>query len=499
MWYIVIKVNHFTLPKEAIIMKRALKILSLTVALVMLLQAPFVSSNAAFDAKKLSDAEWDSIYSSLSDENTLPMLCVGSDETEVSLCWHADKATATPKVRLAKNAAMTDYTEFTGKTTEAETDEQLVCRVTVSGLEENTTYYYQWYTDNGWSDAYKYETKGFGDHKAVVIGDIQIGGQTEDSQVQSLNGKTWNNVLAEALAENPDISYLVSPGDNTSTGQTAAEWQTLLMAEGTRELPMALAIGNHDKKGMMYNYYTNMPNEFYGKYFEGLDRDFWFRHGDVLYLVFDACSASAADHMAMAKEAVEKNPDAKWRIGVMHQALNGPAFCAFSAETQILLNAVFSPIFDTYDVDLVLTGHSHIQGRSNFMYQSMTIGKAESGGVYTDPKGTVYLNVNAICDQNSFEEYEWLNLPYVAYSFGKNDVTTYTTLDFSGDSLEIKTMRGDNSELLDSLTIVKTDDDHNDNSIFKIFHRLLYKVVEVLGWVYLEGDKITVAIRGGHF
>ena len=65
--------------------------------------------------------------------------------------------------------------------------------------------------------------------------------------------------------------------------------------------------------------------------------------------------------------------------------------------------------------------------------------------------------------------------------------------------MEIRTMRGDNSELLDSLTIVKTDNEHNDNSIFKIFHRLLYKVVEFLGWIYLEGDKITVAIRGGHF
>lgn len=480
-------------------MKRMVKLFSLVMAMLMLIQAPLLSSSAAFDAPTLSQEEWDSLYSSFSDDNTLPMLCVGADENSVSLCWHADADTATPKVRLAKNKAMANAVVFTGETTEAETDDQLVCRVTVDGLEENTTYYYQWHSDNGWSKAYKYETKSFGNHKAMVIGDIQIGGQTEDSTKQSADGMTWNNVLAEALQENPDISYLVSPGDNTSTGKTADEWQTLLMPQGVRSVPMALAIGNHDKKGMTYNYYTNMPNEYFGEYFEGLDRDFWFRYGDVLYLVFDACSASAADHMAMAKEAVEKNPDAKWRIGVMHQALNGPAFCAFSTETQLLLNAVFSPIFDTFDVDLVLTGHSHIQGRSHFMYQSMTIGKAESGKTYTDPKGTVYLNTNAICDQGSFEEYEWLNMPYVAYSFGKNDVTTYTTLDFKGDTMEIKTMRGDNSEVLDSLTIVKTDDDHNDDGILKKLHRLLYKVVELLGWVYLEGDKITVAIRGGHF
>ncbi len=479
-------------------MKKLTKTLSLIMAIVMLMQVP-LAANAAFDAPTLTRGEWDELYEDYCDENTLPMLCVGADESSVSLVWHADKDKAKPQVRLAQKKNMDNYKEYKGITTEAENDEQVVCRVVVDGLKENTTYYYKWYSDNGWSKAYKYETKSFSDHKALVVGDIQIGGQSEESSVQSDVGYNWNNILAKALQDNPDISYLVSPGDNTSTGKTADEWQTLLMPAGVRSLPMALAIGNHDKKGMAYNYYTNMPNEYFGKYFEGLDRDFWFRYGDVLYLVFDATSASAADHMAMAKEATKKNPDAKWRIGVMHQALFGPSFCGFSTETQILLNAVFTPIFDTFDVDLVLTGHSHIQGRSHFMYESMTIGAAKSGKNYTNPLGTVYLNTNAFCDHDSFEEYEFLNLPYVAYSFGENDVTTYTTLEFKGDTMEIKTMRGDNSELLDSLTIEKTKDDHNDDGLLKKFHRLLYKVVEVLGWVYLEGDKITVAIRGGHF
>ncbi len=474
------------------------RFIAIFLSLIMAMQMSVISF-AEFDAKKMSQTEWDGVYNSLKDENTLPMLCVGADETQVSIVWHAEKGKADAKVRFSESASMTNAVVFTGKTTESENENQLVCRVNITDLDENTTYYYQWYKGTEWSEICKYETKSFSSHKALVIGDIQIGGQTEDSTKQSQDGLTWNNVLAEALTKNPDISYLVSPGDNTSTGKTADEWQTLLMPPVLRSLPLALAIGNHDKKGMTYNYYTNMPNEFYGKYFEGLDRDFWFRQGDVLYLVFDATSASAMDHMAMAKEAVEKNPDAKWRIGVMHQALFGPAYCAFSAETQILLNAVFTPIFDTYDVDLVLTGHSHIQGRSHFMYESMTIGKAKSGKTYTNPKGTVYLNTNAICDQGSFEEYEKLNLNYVAYSFGKNDVTTYTVLSFEGDTMNIETRRGDNSKLLDSLTIKKTDTNHKDNSLLKKFHRLLYKVVEVLGYIYLEGDKITVAIRGGHF
>lgn len=470
------------------------KFLAIVLAVMMLLQASVVSY-AAFDTEKLTQEEWDTLYASLCDENTLPTLNAGADATQVSLCWHADADKADPKVRLAKNASMADAVTFTGTTTEAETEEQVVCRVTMTGLKENTVYYYQWYTGDGWSKACEYETKSFGDHKALVIGDIQIGGQTEDSAKQSQDGFTWNNVLTEALTVNPDVSYLVSPGDNTSTGKTSDEWQTLLMPENVRRIPMALAIGNHDKKGFSYNYYTNMPNEYYGKYFEGLDRDFWFRYGDVLYLVFDATSPSAVDHMAMAKEAVEKNPDAKWRIGIMHQALFGAGYSAFDMETMLLLNAVFTPIFDSYDVDLVLTGHSHLQGRSHFMYESTVIGKAESGKTYKNPLGTVYLNTNAICDQGSFD----FTPPYLAYSFDQNDVTTYTTLDFKGNTMTVETRRGDNSELLDSITIEKDSAEHHDNLPHKWFHRILYKVVEFLGIVYQKIDNITVAIRGGHF
>lgn len=469
------------------------KVLAVFLALIFALQLG-TSSVAAFDAPRLEHEEWDELYGSLREGNELPMLCVGANETEVSLVWHSAKETATPKVRLAKNIAMTDAVVFEGKTTEAENDYQLVCRVTITGLTENTTYYYQWNTGNGWSEPCKYETKSFTSHKALVIGDIQIGGQSEDAQIQSDVGYNWNNVLSEALTQNPDISYLVSPGDNTSTGKTADEWQTLLMPKAVRSLPMALAIGNHDKKGMTYNYYTNMPNEYFGKYFEGLDRDFWFRHGDVLYLFFDATSADAADHMAMAKEAVELNKDAKWRIGVMHQALFGPGYSGLDPETQILLNAVFTPIYDTFDLDLVLTGHSHLQGRSHFMTESMIVGKAESGKTYKDPNGIIYLNTNAVCDHGSFSG----SLPYIAYEFSENDVTTYTTLEFEGDTMKIETRRGDNSDLLDSLTIEKTEE-QNDDMFLKKFQRFLYKVVEFLGLVYMKIDAIVVKIRGGHF
>ena len=243
-------------------MKKATKILAIFMTLTLLFQSAF-SSSAAFDNRSLTQEEWNAVYADKIDENTLPTLCVGADETELNICWHAVKDKAVAKVMLAKDEAMTNATVFEGETTPAENEEQLVCRVTMTGIEENTTYYYKWYSENGWSEAYKYESKGFDSYKMMVIGDIQIGGQSYDNpEEQSRIGYVWQGVLDEALTKNPDISFLLSPGDNTSTGEAPDEWQTLLMPEYTRSLPLALAIGNHDKKGFNTTIIPICPTNF---------------------------------------------------------------------------------------------------------------------------------------------------------------------------------------------------------------------------------------------
>lgn len=469
------------------------KAVSTVLAILFILQCACVGG-FAFDRMPLTEEEWQSRYDSLIGSNTLPLLCVGADQTELNLTWHAAKDEAYPEVRLSKSEDMDSFTTFTGITEESENETQLVCRVTMTGIEENTTYYYQYHGEDGWSDAAKYESKGFDSYKMMVIGDIQIGGQSADNpQEQSRIGYVWQSVLDEALTENPDISFLLSPGDNTSTGKSADEWQTFMMPTYVKSLPMALAIGNHDKKGFTYNYYTNMPNEYFGQYFEGLDRDFWFRYGDVLYLVFDATSGDAADHRAMAEEAVKQNPDAKWRIATMHQALYGAGYSVLDPETTILLNGVFQSIFDMYDIDFVFTGHSHLQGRSKFIKNGMIVGAAKSGETYTDPLGIIYLNSNACCDTSPSSS----NL-FSAYTFEEGDTTTYTTVEFSGDTMAVKTFRGDNSKLLDSITIVKTKQSKLPE-ITLPFKKAIYRLVEILGLLYMRIDAVVVEIRGGHF
>ncbi|MBQ2841605.1 MAG: metallophosphoesterase [Clostridia bacterium] len=464
------------------------KIIAVILCISMMLGIGIVSF-ADFNVQRFTNEEWREYYMSLRDENYLPTLNVGADETQVSLCWHAEKADAKAEVRLSKNADMSDSVLFKGKTTPAESDSQLVCRVTVTGLEENTTYYYQWNTGKEWSEVCEYETKSFGDHKVLVMGDIQI---TEiyddgDDSAQIREGFIWNNILAEAIEKNPDVSYFVTPGDNTSSGRTDAEWQTLLMPKVLRSLPMAMAIGNHDKKGMTYNYYTNMPNEYYGKHFRGLDRDFWFRYGDVLYLFYDSTSGDAPDHMAMTKEAVSLNQDAKWRIGVVHHGIYGAGDAIGDLETELLLTTIFAPIFESYDLDLVITGHTHSQGRSHFMEDTKVVATAEDGKTYTDPEGVLYLNASCATSTLVYDT----QADHLAYSYVENETPAYSTLEFVGNKLILETRKGDNSELIDTITIERTTDERNENSIRNVLKRLLYKVVEFVGFIYTKIDTLV--------
>ena len=83
------------------------KVLAVFMSVLMLMQLGTMSQASDFSGK-LDKNEWEAYYNSLIDDNTLPMLNVGADETQVSLCWHADKDTAKAQVKLSKSADMSD-------------------------------------------------------------------------------------------------------------------------------------------------------------------------------------------------------------------------------------------------------------------------------------------------------------------------------------------------------------------------------------------------------
>lgn len=122
-------------------------------------------------------SNWKKNWAAYSSEYEHVSLTPGADETKLNYAWYS-KTAETPKVRISTRQNMDGATEFTGAQTEAvtiDTTKYFSNKVTVSGLKENTSYYYQVFQDGKWQDTQNYTTQAFDEFSFLYVGDPQIG------------------------------------------------------------------------------------------------------------------------------------------------------------------------------------------------------------------------------------------------------------------------------------------------------------------------------------
>ncbi|NMP37629.1 MAG: metallophosphoesterase family protein [Clostridiales bacterium] len=460
-------------------MKTTRKILSALIAAVMLASCMGVGSSAAvLPDGSMNAEEWNTYFSAL--DNTMISLTPGSDETQLNVCWHTSASAAPSQFKIGKGISMSDAITYDAYATQAEDEAQRVNRVIAAGLEANTEYYYAYTRNDGsWSAPALYRTLSADTFKVLFVTDIQISPDRGSGEMRN-DSYCFNNVLSTALKSNDDISFILNAGDSTESGNNPVEWIGTLAPPALRNLPMASAIGNHDKKGLSYKYYTFSPNNYDEALFPSeIGADNWFRYGEVLFLVYDSTCGSVEDHNNFTEDAIKANKDAKWRVAMMHHDLNGSNDSANSAESRILFRNIYGPLFEKYDIDLALTGHSHTYGRSHQMGYAGVLQNVDGIKSVTNPEGTVYVSGSTACYKYDAMEYD--KPAWIAYRF-EEPVNTYTTLEFSHDSLALRTCRCDTEELVDEYTINKTDTYEEEIDPAGMFD--LYAIVRILGLIF---------------
>ena len=350
---------------------------------------------------------WTKEWESVATDYTQVSLTPGADETELNFAWYSkdNGQAATPVVHFGtdKNALKT----FTG--TSADVDSDLTGGeaydynyVTVTGLKENTTYYYTVEKNGVQSDVETYRTHSFSTVKMLYVGDPQIGaskGQPQGSETLSGDSGAantaarndafgWNRTLEAAVAQDPDVSFIISAGDQVNkTGQPKEEeYAGYLSADVLSYLPVATAIGNHDSLNPDYQYHFNNPNATdYGTTAAG--GDYYYSYGNGLFIVLNTNNYNVAEHKQAIAQAVASDPDAAWRIVTIHQDIYGSGL-DHSDTDGMILRTQLTPIFDQYDIDVVLQGHDHTYSRSKLLY-----GDGQSHGTYEfqlNAEGTDY-------------------------------------------------------------------------------------------------------------
>jgi len=140
----------------------------------------------------MSPAQWTAYWQTVKDNNALISLTPGSDASKMNFNWHSEMFKGKPCVKVSKSADMASAKAFIGSVSFAENMKQRVNRVTVTGLEENTVYYYVYSIDGGFSEPVSFKTQSGDRFKVMFVSDIQCSG--DNAQMLSDNAEAQTQV-----------------------------------------------------------------------------------------------------------------------------------------------------------------------------------------------------------------------------------------------------------------------------------------------------------------
>ncbi len=402
----------------------------------------------------------------------------GATAKDLNFAWYSE-AKGTPAVKISKSKDMSNATVFTGealtinrKNTSGKTY-TAANHVSVEGFfEENTTYYYSYTSDTAkgeWSEAEEYHTYATSSFQTILVGDPQVGasgstGQgTQDDVNIAVDTYNWNKTLEQAMETASNASFILSAGDqidysNADSADTAgireSEYAGFLYPDALREMPLATTIGNHESMGTDYQYHYNNPNSNHdlGDTYSGVD--YYFSYGDVLFISLNSNNRNVSEHRELMNQAIESHPDAKWKVVMFHHDIYGSG-SPHSDIDGANLRVLFAPLMDEFDIDVCLTGHDHSYARTFQMIDGKAINYGK--GVAADPEGTMYIAAGS-ASGSKFYNLASTKQYYIAER-SNTQLPTFSTIDFTSNSMTIKTYDYDGDKYADDFTITKNVDE----------------------------------------
>ncbi|MBQ9945759.1 MAG: metallophosphoesterase family protein [Clostridia bacterium] len=445
-------------------MKNTKKVLSIFLS-VLLLCSAVVPAGAV--------SVWDIYWSDTEEAARGIIMQPGKDESERNFSWYMPESVTDCFVEISLNPLMLSSEKIEGDVTDDRHGNN-VAKVTVSELEEGKTYYYTCISGDSRSDVYSFETVAGDSFSALYMSDIHITLNEETGDTKD-TAFAFADLLAEVTLKH-DINMILSAGDQATDG-LLTEYQGLTFSPLSRSLTFATAIGNHDRKGIAYKYFTNLPNEDEGMISSPQGGNYYFTKGEVLFLVIDSNNASATDHRNFIKKAVSENEDLKWRVVMMHHDLYGGSIEHRESENE-LLRMILSPIFDEFNIDLVLTGHSHHYSISHVLYNGEIAQELENGGTVNNAEGTVYM-VSASVGRARDEEGVYSER--IAIGMEDFNDKLYNIIDFSEDAIKVTSYERGEGEFA-SFTLTKDDD--FDAPEISFFRKLIGQLLGAFGTIY---------------
>ncbi len=430
--------------------------LSIFLSIIIVLTMPLFAYSVD---NKMTPDEWETHW--YEQQNNISAICItpGKDESEMNFAWLSHLFDVNPVFKIATKPDMSDARLFIVEI--SKTNLLLWSnKVCVSGLEPDTTYYYSYSVCGVWQSTQSFKTARSNALKVLFVSDSQIGrsGDSLNKSVQIADSYGWYSTLHNALSiHNADM--ILSGGDQVELAISNRQYNSFLAAPMLKNIPIANAIGNHDFYFPLFKHHFNNPNEYKREFLASpAGCGYWFPSNDTLFIVLNSNNPLSFDNESIINEAVNSCNDLKWRVVMMHHSI----YSNNSGEDENLLRSAYAPLFDKYDIDLVLSGHDHYYSRSH----SLTGNKIDDDGV-------VYITVGSA--SGSKINFPNEDSPFFVKSAPRLDAPNYIVLDFSGDFCDIKSYRADTNTVIDEFTLIK---DVQSDELFEA-EKMLIRIINI--------------------
>jgi len=275
--------------------------------------------------------------------------------------------------------------------------------------------------------------------KALVFGDSQ-----------STDYGEWARTAQAAWQNHRDAAFFIIIGDLVDMGADTKQWDAWI--DGASDLlasvPVAPVMGNHEAYG--FDWKMALP-EYYLTLFSlpqngppGLeDYAYSFDYGDVHFVVLNTLIKELRtwypDLIGWQKAWLTQDlaqTKKKWKVVLMHHGLWQIAPDAPLNE----LGKAFVPVFDEFNVDLVLMGHVHSYSRTKALKNNSP-----------DPGGTVYITTGRsgtkVWDKSPRK-------PFDECFYNPLDMPNYLVFEAAQNALNVSAYK-QSGELIDKVVIKK--------------------------------------------
>jgi hypothetical protein len=228
--------------------------------------------------------------------------------------------------------------------------------ITISGLSQNTLYYYKVSVDS-----------------TVVKGSFRTGKDNSDKSVSfyaygdtrtnaDLHDSVAKQIMNYVESDPNSQTFIVSSGDLVEDGDSEDDWDSQFfdpkfdnIQNMLAKLPYLVSLGNHGGQGFLFKKYFPIPmfsnNRFY----------YSFDYGPVHFTIID--QFSSLDTAGTQYKWIENDlatTSKKWKFVLLHM----PGWSAGGHSNNAIVQEFIQPLCVQYGVHFVIAGHNHYYSRA---------------------------------------------------------------------------------------------------------------------------------------